>query len=269
MADSNQHQDDEFAALTMAGLIAAAGIWSVGQSLFGNKSEKKLAEARSLINNEAYDQAMGLLLQLVEDDWECGAAHFEIARLNLYVYQDFQNAYSATQEAIKFAQDASERAAGMTLLADGYLMHNKYQMAIDSFNQALSLLVNSESTGLIAYIYLRLGYCYRLLQNFDLAQQVINNALEIEPQNEYALQQQVELNYEITRRNLYQVLVNHFNLEELKVLCFELSVDYESLSSGTGKESKVIDLITLFERRQGSLQPLIDAVLRKRPFLNA
>lgn len=261
--------DDDLASFTMAGLIAAAGIWTVGQSLFGKRAklEKKVAEARSLININAFDKAFNLLVEVTQDDWEYGAAHYELGRLYLYVYNDPQNAYSAVQEAIKLANNELERAAAIAMLADGYLMHHNYQRAVAAFNDALRRLQNGDPGQLRPYILLRLSTCYRMMQDFNTAAQLIAEVLQMDPQNQFALQQQGELYYEMTRRSLYHGLVTHFSLDELRVLCFELSVDYESLSSSGGKESKVVDLITLFERRFGSIQPLINAVKRKRPFL--
>jgi len=50
------------------------------------------------------------------------------------------------------------------------------------------------------------------------------------------------------RNELYQLLCNHFDENELRDLCFRLDVDYESLQ-GTGKGNKARDLITYLERR--------------------
>lgn len=50
------------------------------------------------------------------------------------------------------------------------------------------------------------------------------------------------------RINLLNKLVAHFNLDELKTLCFYLNVEYEVLP-GDGKETKIRELITYLERR--------------------
>jgi len=61
---------------------------------------------------------------------------------------------------------------------------------------------------------------------------------------------------------LRQALVKHFDLEELRTLCFDLSVDYDSLP-GEGKEGKARELVAHVQRR-GELESLILAVRRER-----
>jgi hypothetical protein len=48
-------------------------------------------------------------------------------------------------------------------------------------------------------------------------------------------------------RKLLRVLVDRFSDDELRTLCFELGVDYESLG-GTGKAGKARELLTFLER---------------------
>jgi len=62
---------------------------------------------------------------------------------------------------------------------------------------------------------------------------------------------------------LRQALVQHFNEEELRTLCFDLGVDYDSLS-GKGKEAKARELVSRLERR-GELDKLIAACHHRRP----
>ncbi len=50
------------------------------------------------------------------------------------------------------------------------------------------------------------------------------------------------------QRTLRETIVHHFNEQELRTLCFDMDVDYESLSA-QGKEDKVRELVALFERR--------------------
>ncbi|KAA3664293.1 MAG: hypothetical protein DWQ04_06535 [Chloroflexi bacterium] len=65
---------------------------------------------------------------------------------------------------------------------------------------------------------------------------------------------------------LRKLLIHHFNIAELRVLCFDLGVDYEELE-GTTKTTKMQDLILYLERR-GELPLLIDAVREARPGVN-
>jgi len=61
---------------------------------------------------------------------------------------------------------------------------------------------------------------------------------------------------------LRQVLAEHFDLEELHTLCFDLGVDYDRLG-GEGKEAKARELVAYLQRR-GQLERLIAAIQRER-----
>ncbi len=61
---------------------------------------------------------------------------------------------------------------------------------------------------------------------------------------------------------LHYTLVNNFDLEELRNLCFVLNVDYDSLR-GEGKSAKARELILYFARR-GKIDLLIDAICKER-----
>ena len=62
---------------------------------------------------------------------------------------------------------------------------------------------------------------------------------------------------------LRKLLIEHFDLEELRLLCFDLGLDYEELAGKT-KSTKMQDLITYLARR-GELQRLIDEINSQRP----
>ena len=62
---------------------------------------------------------------------------------------------------------------------------------------------------------------------------------------------------------LRKLLIGSFNLEELRLLCFDLGLDYEELAGRT-KSTKMQDLITYLQRR-GELQRLLDEVKSQRP----
>jgi hypothetical protein len=57
---------------------------------------------------------------------------------------------------------------------------------------------------------------------------------------------------------LRQALVDHFNLEELRTLCFDLDVDFDRLP-GQGKDAKARDLVIYWQNRNG-LARLVAAV---------
>jgi nucleoside phosphorylase len=65
---------------------------------------------------------------------------------------------------------------------------------------------------------------------------------------------------------LAQLLENvglYFDLEELRTLCFDLGVDYDSLR-GEGKGAKARELLALFDR-SGRIPELIEACAKRRP----
>ena len=63
--------------------------------------------------------------------------------------------------------------------------------------------------------------------------------------------------------SLRKLLIEQFDLEELRLLCFDLGLDYEDLAGGT-KSTKMQDLVTYLQRR-GELQRLIDEASGQRP----
>ena len=62
---------------------------------------------------------------------------------------------------------------------------------------------------------------------------------------------------------LKRILIEHFNMEELESLCFDIDVDFEVLS-GENKEKKVIELVKYVKRRN-AMDKLIDAAKTERP----
>ena len=62
---------------------------------------------------------------------------------------------------------------------------------------------------------------------------------------------------------LRQILTNYFDMSELRTLCFDLGVDYESLP-GDGKGDKARELVAYFERR-GYFSRLVEACYKLRP----
>jgi hypothetical protein len=61
---------------------------------------------------------------------------------------------------------------------------------------------------------------------------------------------------------LREFIVQHFDLEELRTLCFDLHVEYDDLR-GEGRVAKVRELVALMERL-GRLVDLVDLVRQKR-----
>ncbi|MFN2134869.1 MAG: trypsin-like peptidase domain-containing protein [Candidatus Promineifilaceae bacterium] len=60
---------------------------------------------------------------------------------------------------------------------------------------------------------------------------------------------------------IYQLLDQHFNQEELRTLCFTLEVDYDSLG-GSGKSAKARELVLYLNRRNqiGKLEPAVQGM---------
>ncbi|MCB8967432.1 MAG: hypothetical protein H6660_11115 [Ardenticatenaceae bacterium] len=56
---------------------------------------------------------------------------------------------------------------------------------------------------------------------------------------------------------LYELLATHFNLEELKSLCYDLRVEYENLPGEQTRLGRARELVRLIER-QGRLSDLLN-----------
>ncbi len=74
----------------------------------------------------------------------------------------------------------------------------------------------------------------------------------------------VEVNI-LDKSHLYKTLTKQFNLQELRTLCFALTVDYDDLG-GEGKADKARELILYMERHQ-RLDKLQGAIRQQRPDL--
>jgi len=70
----------------------------------------------------------------------------------------------------------------------------------------------------------------------------------------------------ISRVSLREILSNHFSLDELQVLCFDLGIDSENLRGET-KQARAVEIVTYCERH-GRTNDLIAAVRRLRPNLD-
>ena len=62
---------------------------------------------------------------------------------------------------------------------------------------------------------------------------------------------------------LFRLLTAHFNLDELRTLCFDLSVDYDALR-GEEKATKALELISLM-LREHRLDELVSSLRKGRP----
>ena len=67
--------------------------------------------------------------------------------------------------------------------------------------------------------------------------------------------------------DLINLIISHFSEDELRELCIDLSIDYESLS-GENKRRKAQELVTYAKRRNLSAQ-LLATIGEKRPFLKS
>ncbi len=70
---------------------------------------------------------------------------------------------------------------------------------------------------------------------------------------------------EISLVALRNLLVNHFSLEELHTLCFDLGEDVERFAGKTGKEDLSVKIVSHFQHR--ARLELLDQVGRERPGL--
>lgn len=68
------------------------------------------------------------------------------------------------------------------------------------------------------------------------------------------------------RKELYDILIKHFDREELRTLCFDLGVEYDDLDA-KGRKNKARELIRLLERHE-SIIKLEQRIIELRPNLS-
>lgn len=71
---------------------------------------------------------------------------------------------------------------------------------------------------------------------------------------------------QVTATQLHQVLTRYYNEGELRTLCFDLSIDYESLG-GDGKTGKARELV-LYGQRHGRFADIVHYIQQTRPHLD-
>lgn len=65
--------------------------------------------------------------------------------------------------------------------------------------------------------------------------------------------------------NLYNLFSTHFNLEEIRTLCFNLNIDYESVAGAESRKPSIIQELLLGLGRNGRLPELIALAQQMRP----
>ncbi len=66
--------------------------------------------------------------------------------------------------------------------------------------------------------------------------------------------------------NLFENIMQAFNMDELRLICLEMSIDFEVLS-GENKNRKILDLVEYCQRR-GTLNELLAICQQQRPYLD-
>lgn len=65
---------------------------------------------------------------------------------------------------------------------------------------------------------------------------------------------------------LYKILLDYFDEQELKELCFELNLDYDTIGENDNKSEKAREIVKYY-RRRNAVNKLVRAINRKRPHL--
>jgi hypothetical protein len=111
----------------------------------------------------------------------------------------------------------------------------------------------------------------REMQGANRLQTLAVAMLDARPNTNFAYRQQAPVGETavpsalLDRQTLLRLMNDQFNLEEIRILCLDLDVDYEALGGQT-KSNKVRELID-YQEKQGTLPQLVDTVLRQRPHL--
>lgn len=111
---------------------------------------------------------------------------------------------------------------------------------------------------------------HNILSQLDLFTSKIKSGINsLEPQikeilkNMFVESEEVSLEASSSEIQLHLIIVELFNLEELKSLCFILSIDYESLP-GEGKAAKARELVA-YSQRHGREGELLKEIKGQRP----
>lgn len=70
----------------------------------------------------------------------------------------------------------------------------------------------------------------------------------------------------MSKKNIQKKIEEHFDLSEIKEICFNLDIEFENLS-GTTRKEKSIELVEYFHKHN-KLQKLIDYCIQQRPLVN-
>ncbi len=105
-----------------------------------------------------------------------------------------------------------------------------------------------------------MSWIHRLLQKFSSQE---DNYEESEERKYSGWKHVQEDTPNQNHRELNQAIIKSFNLDEIQDLCIELSIDYDGLA-GSGKASKVRELVTYFHRK-GRMGDLLAACEKLRP----
>lgn len=137
-------------------------------------------------------------------------------------------------------------------------------LAIDSGSVMITIEVPEEAAAILVSMFLREDIELRTLQitKVESSHYPIKEKLANMRPDERGRCSKVDLEH-IDLTKLRECIVIYFNESEIKDVCFDLQVDYESLS-GQGKSDKARELVAFFKRR-GQIDELVSLLCQQRP----
>ena len=168
----------------------------------------------------------------------------------LYVALTYTSSSRVMRELTQTLEQLSGHVRGVE--ADNAVLRGKVRQLADRVDRALDVVV--ELVGGIG----------------DLRQQVIDlggDPIWEAPSNIWQVigEKQPRQPRQANERQLYQLIGEHFNLDEIRELCADLGIIYELLSGDT-RLAVAISLVD-YAQRHNLVDRLVDLVMQKRPFL--
>lgn len=183
------------------------------------------------------------------------------------------NSYKYAEELVKLIITAIEigcvigLSASWTYIFQSRLniIHEDYAQSIANLAQALSQ--KTDNSFVQSHAVKTLGDVYQILQvQYDLASyELEENSFEPSLSSNKTTSSTIPFN-NIDKANLRRLITTFFDITDLRLLCFDLQLDYESIGGGEDKRLKVVELISYLEKRE-RLMELIAKCEEMRPHL--
>ncbi|MEM7114300.1 MAG: hypothetical protein AAF614_17830 [Chloroflexota bacterium] len=192
--------------------------------------------------------------------------------LDRFVQQEVEwlgnsNSYKYAKELVDLVLMAIEIGclAGLTA-AWAYIFQSRLDIIHEDYPQAIANLARAlgqktDNKFVHSHAVKTLGDVYQVLRiQFDPESQNLNQGQH--NHTPFSIQSD-----KIDKSHLRRLITTYFDITDLKLLCFDLQLDYESIGGGNDKRLKVVEIIMYLENRE-RLQELAEKCKEMRPNLD-